>query len=129
MLVHGCWVGERGAFGKRVSGGSRWVGMRGIRSWGRWHRGECWWVGWVKLSEFVTGVQGVGLISGCRCVSRCCGKCVDSEWWWEEFGSCVSGVKWREKRVLAMCPIGMSKEVCKCMCRVVWGSDVSECVC
>jgi len=47
-------------------------------------------VGWVKLSEFVTGVQGVGLISGCRCVSRCCGKCVDSEWWLEEFGSCVS---------------------------------------
>ena len=62
MLVRGCWVGERRAFGKRVSGGSRWVGMRGIRSWGRWHRGECWWVGWVKLSEFVTGVQGVGLI-------------------------------------------------------------------
>ena len=30
-------------------------------------------MGWVKLSEVVTGVQGVGLISECVCVNRCIG--------------------------------------------------------
>ena len=28
-------------------------------------------MGWVELSEFMTSVQGIGLIGECVCVNRC----------------------------------------------------------